>query len=153
PLLPSPGGWGCPAAIRAGNPADRGNASSRLASVRSRRPRGGSIHSPGSERGPQVASRRHLGNMTSPTPSRILVIIVSALAMLGLLAAPSLPGQGQDPAPGGPAEMTDLLRSTPFDRITLSDGSTLIVDPVSPRPLPTIDPAKSRKHEKARARD
>src|SRR5262249_38683011 len=76
-----------------------------------------------------------------------------ALAILGLLEAPSLSGHGQEPATGGPAEMTDLLRSTPFDRITLSDGSTLIVDPVSPRPLPTIDPAKSRKHEKARARD
>ena len=35
-----------------------------------------------------------------------------------------------------------MLRSPPFDRITLTDNTVLIVDPVSPRPLPAIDPAK-----------
>ena len=46
----------------------------------------------------------------------------------------------------------ELLRSTPFDRITLVDGTVLIVDPVSPRPLPTSDPAKTKRQEKVRVK-
>ena len=50
--------------------------------------------------------------------------------------------QGQDgPAPG----TNDLLRAEPFDRITLIDGTELVVEPVSPRPLPVIDPTKDGK--------
>jgi peptide/nickel transport system substrate-binding protein len=57
--------------------------------------------------------------------------------------------QAQGPAPG---KMTDdLLRAIPFDRVTLIDGTILNVDPISPRPLPTYDPAKDR--EKQRRRD
>ena len=49
---------------------------------------------------------------------------------------------GQDlPGPG----TTDLLRSQPFDRIILIDGTELIVEPISPRPLPVIDPSKEKK--------
>ena len=44
--------------------------------------------------------------------------------------------------PAPVAEPTDLLRSPPFDRVTLTDNTVLIVDPVSPRPLPPIEPAK-----------
>ncbi|RUL89505.1 ABC transporter substrate-binding protein [Tautonia sociabilis] len=39
----------------------------------------------------------------------------------------------------------DLLRDPPFDRLTLIDGTVLIVDPVSPRPLP--DKEEIRKAE------
>ena len=35
-----------------------------------------------------------------------------------------------------PPATTDLLRAAPFDRITLIDGTVLVVEPVSPRPLP-----------------
>ena len=42
-------------------------------------------------------------------------------------------------------ESNDLLRAAPFDRITLIDGTVLIVDPVSPRPLPPLRPAKDAK--------
>jgi peptide/nickel transport system substrate-binding protein len=38
----------------------------------------------------------------------------------------------------------DLLRVVPFDRITLTDGTELIVEPISPRPLPAYDPKKER---------
>ena len=55
----------------------------------------------------------------------------------------------QDPA--APQDHRRLLRAAPFDRITLIDGTVLIVDPVTPRPLPTYDPAKER--EKRRRRD
>jgi peptide/nickel transport system substrate-binding protein len=50
--------------------------------------------------------------------------------------------QGQDgPVPAS----NDLLRAQPFDRVTLIDGTELIVEPVSPRPLPVIDPSKEGK--------
>ncbi len=68
----------------------------------------------------------------------------SACSASGLLA--SRPSQGQDlstptPQPIGAAEM---LRSEPFDRLTLIDNTVLIVEPVSPRPLPVIDTKKER---------
>ena len=50
--------------------------------------------------------------------------------------------QGQDgPVPGS----NDLLRAQPFDHVTLIDGTDLMVEPVSPRPLPVIDPSKEGK--------
>jgi peptide/nickel transport system substrate-binding protein len=52
---------------------------------------------------------------------------------------------------GAPKTTDELLRAAPFDRVTLIDGTVLIVDPVSPRPLPTPDPAKER--EKRRQRE
>lgn len=43
---------------------------------------------------------------------------------------------------------TDVLRSTPFDRITLIDGKVILVEPISPRPLPPYDPKKDPKNQK-----
>jgi len=47
--------------------------------------------------------------------------------------------QAEDFRPG-----RDLIRSIPFDRITLNDGKVLLVDPISPRPLPPFDPTKEK---------
>ncbi len=47
----------------------------------------------------------------------------------------------QAPTPPRP-KPADLLKSAPFDRITLIDGSVYDVEPVSPRPLPPLDPKK-----------
>jgi peptide/nickel transport system substrate-binding protein len=47
----------------------------------------------------------------------------------------------------------DPLRSLPFDRITLSDDkrTVLLIEPVSPRPLPPLDPTKAKKdHSRAK---
>ena len=62
------------------------------------------------------------------------------------------PARDRSPRPRRPLlpPTTDLLRSAPFDRITLTDNTVLIVEPVSPRPLPTPDPAKARKNQKVR---
>ena len=43
-----------------------------------------------------------------------------------------------------PAVAEDLLVAAPFDRLTLIDGTVLKIDPVSPRPLPVIDPKKAK---------
>ena len=51
-----------------------------------------------------------------------------------------------------PAVTNDLLRAIPFDRIMLIDGTTLVVEPISPRPLPAYDPVKER-DMKRRARE
>jgi peptide/nickel transport system substrate-binding protein len=92
--------------------------------------------------------------MNAKVLCRFLVAFVSAAGLLVVFLFTSRQGRGQEPAPAADAAPTpvtsDVLRSMPFDRITLVDGVTLIVDPVSPRPLPAIDPAKSKKQEKAR---
>ena len=46
----------------------------------------------------------------------------------------------------------DLLRAAPFDRITLIDGTVLIVDPVSPRPLPATIRPRTKMEEGRRDR-
>jgi peptide/nickel transport system substrate-binding protein len=52
----------------------------------------------------------------------------------------------QDPA--APKTTDQLLRAAPFDRVTLIDGTVMVVDPVSPRPLPAYDPAKEREKKR-----
>ena len=59
-------------------------------------------------------------------------------------------GNAQD-AKGVPTGK-DLIKTAPFDRITLIDGSVINVDPISPRPLPPPETAKE-KRDKIRARD
>jgi peptide/nickel transport system substrate-binding protein len=74
-----------------------------------------------------------------------LVIVIAAWS-----AAPRAMPQNAElvPVPG----VSDLLRVAPFDRITLIDGTVLVVEPVSPRPLPVIDPKDKDKDGKGRAR-
>ncbi len=74
---------------------------------------------------------------------RYLLTVTIALGLAAAIHPTSGIGHGQEPptATGGPGT-TDPLRSTPFDRLTLTDGTVLIVDPVSPRPLPAPEPPK-----------
>ncbi len=76
---------------------------------------------------------------------RNLVAVAVALGLAGAIHQASRAGRGQEPpgVAGGP-EINDPLRSTPFDRLTLTDGTILIVDPVSPRPLPAPEPSKTQ---------
>jgi peptide/nickel transport system substrate-binding protein len=39
---------------------------------------------------------------------------------------------------------TNLLKSAPFERITLTDGSAFEIEPLSPRPLPPVESRKGR---------
>ena len=71
-------------------------------------------------------------------PSRGLGIVSGLGLTLALIFA--TPGAGQGQAPGAAkARPNDLLRSAPFDRITLIDNAVFEVEPLSPRPLPPID--------------
>jgi peptide/nickel transport system substrate-binding protein len=54
------------------------------------------------------------------------------------------PGRAQDAAEAPAHQTNDLLRAVPFDRVTLIDGTVLMVEPVMPRPLPASDPAKDK---------
>ncbi len=47
----------------------------------------------------------------------------------------------------------DLLKSQPFDRITLRDDSSWLIEPVNPRPLPVWDPVKARTDQKAKNKE
>ncbi len=74
------------------------------------------------------------------------------MVMLLAVCAASRSGRSQEPAapPPQPIGASELLRSEPFDRLTLIDNTVLIVDPISPRPLPVIDPKKERERRKTR---
>src|SRR5262249_37650959 len=54
--------------------------------------------------------------------------------------------RGQEPVPA--FSTGDLLRAVPFDRLTLTDGTVVFIDPVSPRPLPVYDPTKERERRR-----
>jgi peptide/nickel transport system substrate-binding protein len=74
-----------------------------------------------------------------------------ALALLGSLALAGLlspSGRGQEGA--NVAGVGGLLGSPAFDRLTLTDGAVVEVEPVSPRPLPPYDPKKEKERERAR---
>jgi peptide/nickel transport system substrate-binding protein len=80
-----------------------------------------------------------------------MAMFASALAILVGASGLMRPGQAQDAGNDALPGSTDLLRVAPFDRITLIDGADLLVEPVSPRPLPAPDSSKERKRrERAR---
>jgi peptide/nickel transport system substrate-binding protein len=62
------------------------------------------------------------------------------------LAAVVAGGSHADLAPRAPdATTNDLLRAVPFDRVSLVDGTVIMVEPISPRPLPPLEPEKDVK--------
>jgi peptide/nickel transport system substrate-binding protein len=75
---------------------------------------------------------------------------VSALAILMIALGSGSVGHGQDAGQVGAGADNDLLRAAPFDRITLIDRTVLLVEPVSPRPLPVLDPKKRDAASKGR---
>lgn len=79
---------------------------------------------------------------------RLSSLAATTLLVLALAFAGSDRGFGQAPAP--PAARGESPLATPFDRITLTDGTVVDVEPVSPRPLPTVDLARQRKLDLAR---
>ena len=60
------------------------------------------------------------------------------------------PGFGRNEALAVPADPVNLLTAAPFDRLTLIDGAVIVIEPVSPRPLPVIDPKKNKVSTKLR---
>src|SRR5205823_2459663 len=96
---------------------------------------------PGRPGWPRHASDLEGRSMTvphrEPCLSRCLALALGALTCLTGAWCLAPPGLAQDVAAAG-----NLLRSTPFDRIALGDGTIVDVDPISPRPLPPYDPSK-----------
>ncbi|HEV3165544.1 MAG TPA: ABC transporter substrate-binding protein [Isosphaeraceae bacterium] len=71
-----------------------------------------------------------------------------AVALLVMVVAWGVPqvGWGQVPT-----RQVELLKTQPFDRITLVDGTALDIEPVTPRPLPPFDPKKERSRQKKKS--
>ena len=82
------------------------------------------------------------------TRSLATTLVTSVFLMVIAPVCLRLSVQAQTTAAAVPGDK-ELLRSAPFDRITLIDGTVVIVDPISPRPLPPYDPTK----QKVRRRD
>jgi peptide/nickel transport system substrate-binding protein len=78
--------------------------------------------------------------MTRPCRERSSSVGGLIIGCFALVVAWSAGGSGQ----AQEIDAGNLLRSAPFDRIGLTDGSTQDVEPVSPRPLPVYDPKKDR---------
>jgi peptide/nickel transport system substrate-binding protein len=68
------------------------------------------------------------------------------MALVVIAGTSLLPGAGRGQAPAPSA--ADLLKSEPFDQITLIDNTVLRVEPISPRPLPEYD-AKAERARRA----
>ena len=66
---------------------------------------------------------------------------MTSVALACLAVACSFPRFAQAQEAGGGE---GLLRSAPFDRLTLIDGTVVDVEPLSPRPLPPYDPSKKK---------
>ena len=66
---------------------------------------------------------------------------------LGFVLGSTAQGQAPNAADAITARTrnSDLMRSVPFDRITLIDNTVIEVEPVQPRPLPVPDTKKSGK--------
>ncbi len=73
--------------------------------------------------------------------------LACALVSLGVVSVLPTLSQGQAPQRSAASltRSTDLLKSEPFDRLTLIDNTIIDVEPVSPRPIPALDPTKKDK--------
>lgn len=80
-----------------------------------------------------------MSRRTDPRPLAA-VLIMTTTVLVGAWVAPRA-GLGQVPSDRG----RDLLRTAPFDRVTLTDGTVLEVEPISPRPLPEFDADLARR--------
>ena len=98
-------------------------------------------------------TRDHERQNALPLPGQPSLPRPAFWCCFSLLPGPGT-GSGAEPRPPSAGPVTsEVLRSMPFDRITLVDGTVLIVDPVSPRPLPPIDPAKTRSRRRPGSRE
>jgi peptide/nickel transport system substrate-binding protein len=81
------------------------------------------------------------------TASRSPILRTAAAALCGAAALALFVAAraGQDQPGAAPAGPLELLQRAPFDRLTLVDGTTFEIEPISPRPLPPYDPAKDKK--------
>src|SRR5262245_36419666 len=76
---------------------------------------------------------------------RIPDLLLASMVALLTVAAGLVGDRAQDV--GG---RVSLLKGEPFDRITVTDGAVVEIEPVSPRPLPEPDKEKKDKAEKAK---
>jgi len=92
----------------------------------------------------------HRQGASCPTGRRVSILTIGAVLVVIFSLMPPRSGLGQAPAPtpapapAVKAKSSDLLKSAPFDRLTLIDNSVFEVEPISPRPLPPIEKKKGR---------
>lgn len=79
----------------------------------------------------------------------IRILVCGLVAGFACVVLPVSPSAGQGPgvqlSASSAARSADLLKTEPFDRITLIDNSVIDVEPISPRPMPQLDPNKKEK--------
>ncbi len=81
---------------------------------------------------------------------RGLVLMLAVLSVVLTVYVPVAPAQKPAP-PADTPQNNDLLLAAPFDRMTLVDGSTVVIEPVAPRPLPPMETAKAAAKRKKEA--
>ncbi|HEV3121682.1 MAG TPA: hypothetical protein VGY53_07260, partial [Isosphaeraceae bacterium] len=84
------------------------------------------------------------------TLRRLFTSLGVATALLAALWQAPRMGFAQVGAEPPATPSTDLLKVPPFDRITLVDNTVVVIEPVTPRPLPPYDQRKERARQKAK---
>ena len=93
--------------------------------------------------------REVLPGLCFSPPRRLVAVFPGLMLVLGLAIGTPSPGQAPGQQPVSKAKPNDLLKSAPFDRLTLIDNSVFEIEPITPRPLPPIDPKKRAKLQAA----
>jgi peptide/nickel transport system substrate-binding protein len=86
---------------------------------------------------------RVFGSRSSALILSCLVVVVAASSRRSFVWARAA-------RQGVAAPKIDILKTEPFDRITLNDGTVFVIEPVMPRPLPAYDPAVEAEKERKR---
>lgn len=107
-----------------------------------------STHDPVRPRSERMQNPTRSQSHFDPHPWGVRGVYLAISTALTLVLA-SAPGFAVSSQVGASNPPSDLLRTAPFDRITLIDGTVLVVEPISPRPLP--DPAQEKAKAKAEA--
>lgn len=76
----------------------------------------------------------------------LLTVLLVLSAAVALRSPAQTPGQAQAPA-------IDLIKASPFDRVTLIDDSVLLVEPIFPRPLPAPEVVKKAEAERKKKKE
>jgi peptide/nickel transport system substrate-binding protein len=95
---------------------------------------------PESDRIPPTLDHPFQNTLRLHRGERGLILALATLSVVLTLCLPIASGQKSEPAVA-PAN-NDLLLSPPFDRLTLTDGFVVPIEPLLQRPLPPVESAK-----------
>jgi peptide/nickel transport system substrate-binding protein len=98
----------------------------------------------GTRKSDETTAIKGLGNPRGRTKRLAVAWGVAFVLSLAFGLASTSQGQTPPQTAASKARANDLLKSAPFDRITLIDNAVFEIEPISPRPLPPLDSKKKK---------